>query len=237
MIDFWLWNLLRFVTAYSHECLFYFFLYTHTLFFSCYQLPSSLLLPVSPSGAVKKEHTRLCMKTSTWWLYSSRPKCITDFSIQMQAGHSNISNMNTQKWGLISWSDMASFRYEGKSPLCLVTIYSGPGTMSVLKPIWIQLGWSWGDRLHTLKHTTMVLYLIFQHTIQLGTLDLENNLKHLLCSQHPLIQRNEVQFIFNLNEYRKAMWISCFVLLKAFSHYEGKSLLLSGTRFTILIYN
>lgn len=63
------------------------------------------------------------------------PKYITDSSIQMQAGHPKISNMNTQKWGLISESELASLRYEGKSPLCLVTIYSGPGRMSVLKAI------------------------------------------------------------------------------------------------------
>lgn len=215
---------------------FFFLIHTHTLFL---MLPTSFFLtsPCKSKQCSEKRTYQAMHEDIHLMTLKSPPKCITDFSIQMQAGHSNISNINTQKWGLISWSDMASFRYEGKSPLCLVTIYSGPGTMSVLKPIWIQLGWSWGDRLHTLKHTTMVLYLIFQHTIQLGTLDLENNLKHLLCSQHPSIQQNEVQFIFNLNEYRKAMWISCFVLLKAFSRYEGKSLLLSGTRFTILIYN
>lgn len=150
----------------SHGCLFYFTFYTdthtHALFL---KLPTSFFLP-SPckSKWCSEKRTHQAMHEDIHLMISKcTPKYITDFSLQMQAGHPQISNVNIQKWGLISESELASLRYEGNPPLRLVTVYSGPGRMSVLKPVWIQLGWSWGERLHTLKRITLMLYVIFLH--------------------------------------------------------------------------
>lgn len=132
---------------------------THFLFFSCCQLPSSFqLLPAALSGVARREHSRLCMKTSTWWLYSSPQDTAQIFAFKYRPASQTFLRWNHR--GGDSLQHLTTFRDERKSPPCLVTTCSGPGRMTLLKSIWIQLWWSWADGLHISKHIRMMLYVI-----------------------------------------------------------------------------
>lgn len=127
-MDFWLWNLLWFLTAHSQECLFFFFIYTfnflmciftHTHFFLCCQLPFLLTSPFKSKWCSNKR-THQVMHGDTHLRSLKFPhRYITAFCIQIQAEGPKMSNMNIQKRALTVEPELTWPRDEGKSLLCL----------------------------------------------------------------------------------------------------------------------
>lgn len=158
-------NLLWFLTADSHEWLPYLiytfhFVYTCTLSFFL-MLSTSFLLPASPCGSkwCSEKRTFQALHEDIHLMTLQLPsRYCADLCVQIQADLLNISETKSQRWWFITESD--TFRDEKRPPLCLVTTCSGPGRMTLLKSIWIQLWWSWADGLHILKHIRMMLYVI-----------------------------------------------------------------------------
>lgn len=161
----WWGNLLWFLTADSHEWLLYLiytfhFVHTHTLSLFL-MLSASFLLPASPCSSEWRSEKRTfqALHEDIHLMTLQFPsRYCADLCIQIQAGLPDISETKSQRWRFITASD--TFRDERKSPPCLVTTCSGPGRMTLLKSIWIQLWWSWADGLHISKHIRMMLYVI-----------------------------------------------------------------------------
>lgn len=135
---------------------------------------------------------------------------ITAFCIHIQAEGPKMSNMNIQKWGLILESGLTWPRYEGKSLLCLVTTYAGPGRRS---------GWSWAEfrgvklgwpATHPETHHYHAVLSILEHcSIRDSGRGKQPRAPTVFSKYINSVKRTSAHS--SLHEYTKVMWMLCFV--------------------------
>lgn len=142
---------------------------------------------------------------------------ITAFCIHIQAEGPQMSKTNIQKWRLILESGLTWLRYEGKSLLCLVRTYAGPGRRrgwSQAEFRWVKLGWP-ATYLET-HHYHAVWNILEHHSIRDSGCGKQSRAPTVFSKYINSVERTSAHS--SLCEYMKVMWISCFVLSNAFSH-------------------